>query len=142
MDAKKLELTGNLEQLDRLKVFIESIGEEMKLPKMLVTQLNVALEEAISNILLYAFKDKKDDEDKNITLCAEVIDNQLIFTLKDSGSPFDPTLTHDPDITLSAEEREIGGLGIFIIKQIMNEVTYSRVENKNVFILKKKLIEE
>jgi len=142
MDAKKLELTDNIEQLDKLKIFIESIGDEMQLPKILVTQLNVALEEAISNILLYAFKNKKDNEDKNITICAEVIDDQLIFTLKDSGSPFDPTLSHDPDITLSAEEREIGGLGIFIIKQIMNEVTYSRVENKNVFVLKKKLIKE
>ena len=139
MDSKTLVLTDKVEQIENLKTFIESISEEMKFPHSLVNQLNVALEEAVSNIMLYAYKDVKDEEKKKITLRAEVIKNQLIFTIKDSGSPFDPTLEKDPDISLSAEEREIGGLGIFIIKQVMNEVTYSRVEDENVFVLKKKL---
>ena len=139
MDSKTLVLTNKVEQIEDLKNFIESISEEMKFPHSLVNQLNVALEEAVSNIMLYAYKDVNDEEKKKITLKAEVVKNQLIFTIKDSGRPFDPTLEKDPDISLSAEEREIGGLGIFIIKQVMNEVTYSRVEDENVFVLKKKL---
>ncbi|MPN48848.1 hypothetical protein SDC9_196460 [bioreactor metagenome] len=65
--------------------------------------------------------------------------NDLIFTVTDSGVPFDPTLTDNPDLNLSAEERPIGGLGIFLIKQIMNEVTYSRIHDINVFTMKKKI---
>ena len=62
----------------------------------------------------------------------------MIVTLIDHGIAFDPTLRKDPDITLSAEDRPIGGLGIFLIKKIMDEVSYQRVDERNVFIMKKK----
>ena len=66
---------------------------------------------------------------------------ELIVTLIDHGIAFDPTLRKDPDITLSAEDRPIGGLGIFLIKKIMDEVSYQRVDERNVFIMKKKITE-
>jgi anti-sigma regulatory factor (Ser/Thr protein kinase) len=65
--------------------------------------------------------------------------SDLIFTVTDTGVPFDPTLTENPNLGLEAEERPIGGLGIFLIKQIMNEVTYSRIHDVNVFTMKKKI---
>jgi sigma-B regulation protein RsbU (phosphoserine phosphatase) len=63
----------------------------------------------------------------------------LIFILTDSGKEFDPTQIPDADITLSAEERSIGGLGIFLIRQIMNRVEYQRIDGKNVLTLGKEL---
>ena len=68
-------------------------------------------------------------------------DKSLIFVLTDSGKEFDPTKAPDADVTLSAEERGIGGLGIFLIRQIMNKVEYQRIEGKNVLTLGKKLEE-
>ena len=62
-----------------------------------------------------------------------------MFVLTDTGKEFDPTLAPEADITLSADEREIGGLGIFLIRQIMNEVRYQRIDGKNILTLEKKL---
>ena len=64
---------------------------------------------------------------------------KLIFTITDSGVPFDPTQKEEVDITLSAEEREIGGLGIHLVRQIMDEVKYERTNNQNILTLVKKL---
>jgi sigma-B regulation protein RsbU (phosphoserine phosphatase) len=70
---------------------------------------------------------------------ANATDNNLVFLLTDSGKEFDPTQAPDADITLSAEERQIGGLGIFLIRQIMNTVEYQRIDGKNVLTLGKQL---
>ena len=70
---------------------------------------------------------------------AQSCDNNLVFVLTDSGTEFDPTKVPDADITLSAEEREIGGLGIFLIRQIMNTVEYQRIDGKNVLTMRKQL---
>ena len=66
-------------------------------------------------------------------------DNNLTFVLTDYGKEFDPTKVPDADVTLSAEEREIGGLGIFLIRQIMDTVEYQRMDGKNVLIMGKQL---
>ena len=70
---------------------------------------------------------------------ANATDNNLVFLLTDSGKEFDPTQAPDADITLSAEERQIGGLGIFLFRQIMNTVEYQRIDGKNVLTLGKQL---
>ena len=74
-----------------------------------------------------------------IALTAQLSDNNLIFTLTDTGEEFDPTGVPDADITLSAEERQIGGLGILLIRNIMNKVEYQRIGDKNVFTLVKEI---
>ena len=66
-------------------------------------------------------------------------EERLIFTITDSGVPFDPTKKEEVDTTLSAEEREIGGLGIHLVRQIMDEVSYERIDDKNVLTLVKKV---
>ena len=96
------------------------------------------MEEAVSNIIFYAYKGDVEDA-VDISLVRE--GGELIVTLIDHGIAFDPTLRKDPDITLSAEDRPIGGLGIFLIKKIMDEVSYQRVDERNVFIMKKKITE-
>ena len=135
---KKLILQNEVAEISKLAIFIEELGEEFGLSPELVFNLNLVLEEAVSNVILYAYPK---EEHQIISLIARKKDNQLIFILTDSGKEFDPTQAPDADITLSAEDRPIGGLGIFLIRQIMNTVEYQRIEGKNVLTLGKKLEE-
>lgn len=135
---KKLILQNEVAEISNLAIFIEDLGEEFGLSPELVFNLNLVLEEAVSNVILYAYPK---EEHQTISLIARKKDNQLIFVLTDSGKEFDPTQAPDADITLSAEDRPIGGLGIFLIRQIMNTVEYQRIEGKNVLTLGKELEE-
>ncbi len=133
---KTLILKNDIAEIGRLAEFVENVGEEFKLTPDLVFNLNLVLEEAVSNVILYAYPK---EEHEIITLSVKMDDNMLIFVLTDSGKEFDPTVIPDADVTLSAEEREIGGLGIFLIRQIMNTVEYQRIEGRNVLTLRKEI---
>lgn len=135
---KQLTLFNDINEISKLAPFVEEIGEELSLSPELVFNLNLVLEEAVSNVILYAYPKQMG---KEINVQAAYSNQNLIFVLTDSGEPFDPTLVPEADISLPADERPIGGLGIFLIKQIMNEVEYQRVKGKNVFTLKKILNE-
>lgn len=79
------------------------------------------------------------EEHESIYLSAHMHEGSIVFVLTDTGKAFDPTAAPDADVSLSADERPIGGLGIFLIRQIMNEVKYERIEGKNVLALEKKI---
>ena len=133
---KKLVLLNEIAEINRITIFIDELGEELSLAPELTFNLNLVLEEAVSNVILYAYPK---EEHQEIVLTAKMTDKNLIFVLTDSGKEFDPTQAPDADVTLSAEERQIGGLGIFLIRQIMNEVEYQRIEGKNVLTLGKQI---
>ena len=133
---KKLVIKNDISEISKLAVFIDELGEEMNLTPELIFNLNLVLEEAVSNVILYAYGK---EEQKEISLVAYLSDNNLVFVLTDSGMEFDPTKVPDADVTLSAEEREIGGLGIYLIRQIMNTVEYQRIDGKNVLTMRKEL---
>ena len=127
---KKLTLHNDVAEVSLLAEWVEQIGEELGLEMPEVFQLNLALEEAVVNVMNYAYEDSG-----LIDLSAKVVDSEIVFVLEDSGKAFDPTKVDDPDITLSAEERNIGGLGIFLVQQLMSGVTYSREDGKNVLTM-------
>lgn len=133
---KSIILANELSEISRLNDFIEDIGNEFSLTPDVVFNLTLVLEEAVVNVINYAYP-KEDHE--SIYLSAKMQDGSIIFVLSDSGKEFDPTMAPDADVTLSAEDRQIGGLGIFLIRQIMNEVRYERIDGKNVLTLEKKL---
>lgn len=133
---KSISLINEIDQIPILQTFIEEVGHDLELDTSLIMKLNLALEEAVSNIILYAYP-KVSGKIIIISVCLK--GNDLVFTITDTGLPFDPTISVNPNIDLSAEDRPIGGLGIFLIKQIMNEVTYSRIHDVNVFTMKKKI---
>lgn len=136
-EMKKTELTiceNKLSELTRLAPWIEDISEKWELPAPLVFTLNLVLEEAFTNIVNYAYA----DEDKHeIEIQMDLQGNMISIILTDDGKAFDPTLRKDPDVTLPAEERDIGGLGIYLIRQMMDHVTYNRQNNKNVLRMSK-----
>ncbi len=137
MEIKTLFVDNQMNELSKVVDFLDELGEEWELPAGLVFSLNLVLEEALTNIILYGFEDAN----------PHVIEiefnktegDELSITLSDDGQPYDPTLKADPDLTLSVEERPIGGLGIFLIKKIMDKVEYQRNNNKNLLILTKNI---
>ena len=133
---KSLILANDIAEISKLATFIDEIGEEFSLAPDVVFNLNLVLEEAVVNVINYAYPK---EEHQFIYLSATLRDGSIVFVLTDTGKEFDPTQAPEADITLSAEERPIGGLGIFLIRQIMNEVKYQRIDGKNVLTLEKKL---
>lgn len=120
--------------------FLEETAEAFGLDGSLLMSLNLVMEEAVSNIIFYAYK--KEETDKSIGISVELEDDLLTVVLTDTGRSFDPTAREDPDVSLSAEDRPIGGLGIFLIKKMMDKVVYRREAGKNVFIMSKKIKKE
>ena len=125
-----LVMRNDIQQIPTLAEWIEMIG----MPQELNMPINLALEEAVSNVMLYAYPGTSG---KVLVECDK--SEKLVFTITDSGIPFDPTQQEDPDVTQSAEERPIGGLGIFLVRQIMDDIRYERKDDKNILILTKKL---
>ena len=113
---------------------IKELAQEWELSPALSVNINLVIEEALTNIIFYAFPDNDKHEIKvSITL----INNMLSIKITDNGIPFNPLSQQQPDITLSAEERPIGGLGIFLISQIMDKMHYTRHKNQNILELNK-----
>ena len=134
-----LVMRNDIQQIPTLAEWIEMIG----LPQELNMPINLALEEAVSNVMLYAYPGKSGQV---LVECTKKMkgerlkdEGQIIFTITDSGVPFDPTQQEDPDVTQSAEERPIGGLGIFLVRQIMDDIRYERKDEKNILTLVKEL---
>lgn len=134
---KSIILANDISEVSRLYKFIEDVGNDFSLTPDIVFNLNLVLEEAVVNIINYAYP--KEDH-QHIYLSAKMRDDSIVLVLTDTGKEFDPTAAPEADVTLSADEREIGGLGIFLIRQIMNEVKYERIEGKNVLTLEKKIM--
>ncbi|MBR4302526.1 MAG: ATP-binding protein [Bacteroidaceae bacterium] len=133
---KSIIFANDIAEISKLAQFIEEIGEDFSLSPDVVFNLNLVLEEAVVNVINYAYPK---EEHQSIYLSAKLLEGSIVFVLTDTGLEFDPTKAPDADITLSADDRPIGGLGIFLIRQIMNEVKYERIDGKNVLTLEKRL---
>jgi sigma-B regulation protein RsbU (phosphoserine phosphatase) len=130
-----LTLKNKIEELNKLPEFVDTVCEEAGIDMGIIASLNLALEEAATNVVLYAYGKNEGDVD----IDAVYTDKYIKFIIVDSGLAFDPTKKEDVDITLGVEERSIGGLGIHLVRQIMDSVNYERIKGKNVLTLTKKL---
>lgn len=135
-NQKSLLVSNKIDELSKVAQFIEELGESWSLPDSLTANLNLVLEEAISNTILYGYEDT---DIHTIEIIFNKSESQISITIKDDGLEFDPTKKGDPDTSLTAEERPIGGLGIFLIKQLMDKVQYLREEKINCLILTKNI---
>ncbi|MBP3775876.1 MAG: ATP-binding protein [Prevotella sp.] len=130
-----LTLKNKVEELIKLPEFVDTVCEKAGIDMALIASLNLALEEAATNVVLYAYE----GQEGMVDIDAIYNTDYIKFVITDTGIPFDPTQKEDADTTLSAEERPIGGLGIFLVRQIMDSVIYERTDGKNVLTLIKKL---
>jgi len=133
---RHLLIHNDIQQIPQLADFIGTISQEMKLAHSLSLSLNLALEEAVSNVILYAYPKGTDGL---VDIEAVLRKDSLTFIVSDSGHPFDPTQTPEANIGLEAEERPIGGLGIHMVRNIMDNVGYERAEGKNILTMIKNI---
>lgn len=131
---REITIKNRIEELEQVNHFVEDICDELGLDMELRMNLNLVMEEMVSNVIFYAYPS---GTEASIELMAESDGKELTFVLSDRGREFDPTLKADNNLDVNPAEREIGGMGIFIVKNIMNKVTYQRLEGKNLLTMKK-----
>ena len=131
-----ITLTNDIEQVPQLADFVDMVCEEAGFDPSVSIQMNLAIEEAVVNVMSYAYPVGTVG---NVIIEAQANEDCLTFTIIDNGTPFDPTAKSEVDTTLSAEERPIGGLGIHLVRQLMDSINYERIDNKNILTLRKKL---
>ncbi|MCC8015687.1 MAG: ATP-binding protein [Eubacterium sp.] len=134
---KELSVDAVVENIETVTDFVNEQLEAYDCPMKAQVQIDVAIDELFGNIVHYAYH----PEVGPATVRVEVTEDPLavIITFIDNGVPYDPLKTADPDITLSAEERQIGGLGIYIVKKSMDEITYEYKDGRNILRIKKEL---
>ncbi|MBR5634364.1 MAG: SpoIIE family protein phosphatase, partial [Prevotella sp.] len=133
---RSITLTNDVQQVPLLSEFVDGVCEEMGFDASTTMQMNLAIEEAVVNVMNYAYVPGTKGD---INVEAQANDLRLKFTISDSGTPFDPTAKELVDTTLSVEERPIGGLGIHLVRQLMDSINYERLDGKNILTLRKNL---
>ena len=124
----ELRLDATIENLDHVITFLDDIMEEYDLPMKARMQLDIAVEEIYVNIAHYAYPDGGGSAEIIVDFPEEGI---IKVSFIDQGQPYDPLQKPDPDITLSAEERPVGGLGIYMVKKSMDDMTYEYTDGSN-----------
>ena len=134
---KELTIAATVESIETVTDFVNEQLEAYDCPMKVVMQIDIAIDELFSNIAHYAYN----PETGEATVRVEVVEDPLsvIITFIDNGVPYDPLKQEDPDTTLSIEERQIGGLGIYMVKKTMDDITYEYKDGKNILAIKKNL---
>ena len=134
---KEWTLAATIEHIEPLTDQINEQLEALNCPMKAQMQIDIAIDELFGNIAQYAYT----TEVGEVTVRVEVIEDPMsvVITFIDGGVPYDPLSAADPDITLSADERAIGGLGIFMVKKSMDDVTYRYENGSNILSIRKNL---
>lgn len=134
---KVIQADAVIESIPTITDMVAEELESIDCPAKVLVQLQIALDEIVSNIAHYAYRGQNSGE-VMVTLTVEGEPPVAEITFVDSGRPYDPLAKEDPDITLSADERDIGGLGIFMVKKSMDSMAYERRDDKNILTVTKK----
>ena len=134
--SETLTLKNDVHEVTKLSSFEKALFEKMGLEDALARQIRLAVEEAVVNVMEYAYPIGEEGE---IEVCMTADGECLTVVVTDAGTPFDPTLKEGVDISLSAEERQIGGLGIHLLRALMDDVHYEYLNGRNILTLTKRL---
>lgn len=134
---KELTIDATVENIEKVIAFVEPSLDAHDCPAKTRIQINIAIDELFGNIAHYAYE----PDVGKVSVRAEIVENPLavVITFSDSGVPYNPLANDDPDVTKSAEEREIGGLGIYMVKKSMDEMSYEYKDGKNILTIKKNI---
>ena len=133
---KELNVKATLENLHTVLGFIEENLELVECPMKIAMKIVVCVEEIYVNVASYAYDEASGDCRLELVV-DDATPNRVNITILDEGKPFNPLEKEDPDTTLDADEREIGGLGIFMVKNIMDTISYERKGENNIIIMEK-----
>ena len=137
MCVKELTLDATFDHLENVTNFVNEVLEEYDCPAKAEAQIDIAIDELFSNIARYAYNPDTGPATVRVEVLKEPL--SVIITFIDAGVPFNPLERRDPDTHLPAEERDIGGLGIFMVKQTMDEIEYEYKDGKNILRIKKRM---
>ncbi len=134
----ELTLEAKSENLNQVLSFVDEHLEKLECPFKTQMQIDIAVEELFVNIAHYAYNPNVG----SVTIRVEVQEKPLAvsITFIDQGMPYDPLAREDPDVTLSAKDRQIGGLGIFMVKKSMDDIAYEYKDGQNILYIKKNMI--
>lgn len=134
---KKLTVDATVENIEKVTAFVNEQLEQLNCPLKAQMQIDIAIDELFGNIAHYAYNPKTG----SATVRVEVLQDPLsvVVTFIDNGKAYDPLAREDPDVALTAEEREIGGLGIYMVKKSMDEISYEYKDGQNILRIKKKI---
>ena len=133
--SETLTLINKLSEITKLNAFVKSATATLNMEIGLANKIKLAVEEAVTNIIDYAYQNGTEG---NISVTIEADESRIRFILTDSGAEFDPTGVSKADTTLTVEERPIGGLGVFLVRNLMDSINYERVDGKNVLRMEKR----
>ncbi len=133
-----LRITNDMKESVKLTPFVDDMANALSLSDETKDSVNLALEEALVNVILYAYPEGAKGP-ITLTARADAARTHIRFELRDGGKAYNPLLNEMPDLTLGIEERPIGGLGIFLIRKMMDELAYDRLDGENVLIMRKNL---
>lgn len=127
---KEITVEARSENVSLVTEFVEEQLESMDCPMKIQMKMGIAIDELFSNIALYAYS--SGDGDVTVRVEKQEEPAAVRITFIDRGVPYDPLKKEDPDVTLSAEEREIGGLGIYLVKKTMDDISYEYKDGQNI----------
>jgi len=130
-----IDLSNDVQEVPTLNEFVEGICEAVEFDMGTTMKLTLAIEEAVVNVMNYAYPKGTVG---SVRMDVHADDAWVYFVISDQGTPFDPTAKEEVDTTLSAEDRKIGGLGIHLVRNIMDAVSYKRIDDTNELTLGKK----
>ena len=129
-----LTISNKISEITRLNAFVKSSVQAIGIEATLANKIKLAVEEAVTNIIDYAYPDGVEG---TVTIAIEADANAVRFVITDTGAEFDPTSVSNADTTLGIDDRPIGGLGIFLVRNLMDSINYERIDGKNVLRLEK-----
>ena len=133
-----ITLTNHLSELERLHHELWQFGVHHGLPTNVINSINLALEEIVTNVIEHGYDNQGEH---SITIRCSVQDRQVISEVEDDAQPFNPLQAVAPDLSQPLENRPIGGLGIYLVRQIMDAVDYTYQDGKNWVRLKKRIVD-
>ena len=142
MSQATVTLKNQLSELERLSRFVEAFGAEHGLPDQAVFELTLALDEILTNVISYAYEDSgARDIVVRLTEANAVEGRQVTVQVEDDGRPFDPLEVRPPQTDVPLEARNVGGLGIHLVRKVMDQLEYCRQDGKNMLMMRKTIAE-
>ena len=138
-DTLELSLVNDLREIGAVAARIDAFCEQREITWQIAYAVNLSIDEILTNTISYGYED---DEQHRIGLSMCMEGDVLVIEIVDDGRAFDSSLERDPDIESSLEERALGGLGLFLVQKMMDDVTYQRREELNVITLRKNTAEQ
>ena len=134
---KELTIDATIKNIEQVTAFVDEQLRVLDCPMKTLVQIDIAIDELFGNIARYAYNPEVGSATVRVEVCEDPV--SVVITFIDNGMPYNPLAKEDPDVTLSLEERGIGGLGIYMVKKTMDDIVYEYKDGKNILKIKKNI---